>query len=242
MSFYNLGRRPILTGGLTMHPSATTGRIDLSRSTPLPANTDGGVIKAGTSSARVTSSTPSMKFLSFYWDNTATSGSAQGLYNRLYVSGAGADGDALRAFATVNDVTAATVRGAHISLSHASSGKVTGLGCALETTLHISALGSQSGTLYSIKAAIHSDAATSDPAGAALAYFGAINQGDATGGADVDDDVALIHIDGHTIGNGNLIEAVGTAYALSEFTHSIRIKIGSTLYYIPISNLAGSAT
>jgi len=63
-----------------------------------------------------------------------------------------------------------------------------------------------------------------------------------TGGADVDDDVALIRIEGHTIGTGNLIEAVLTEYALSEFTHSLRIKIENVAYYIPIGTTAGNDT
>lgn len=50
------------------------GRLDLSSVTIAAANTDGGVIKAGTSSARVTEDTAGMKFASFYWDCGATSG------------------------------------------------------------------------------------------------------------------------------------------------------------------------
>jgi hypothetical protein len=205
---------------------------------------DALVLANNTTSARaLVNDTANHKFVSRYYDNGATSGDATGDYLRLYISGAGGGGDALRSFATVSDVAAATVRGAHISLSMGTSGTVTGLGAAIEATLHIPSTAGQTGTLYALKAAINSDAATSDPAGATtLAYFAAVNQGDATGGADVDDDAALIHIDGHTIGNGNLVEAVGTAYALAELTHSIRIKIGSTAYYIPISNLAASAT
>ena len=195
----------------------------------------------GTSTTRVVSGDASAKFISFYTEGNGDS--QYGAYFRHYVSTAAISNDCLRAFATVNNVAAATVRGAHISLSMGASGTVTGLGAALECTLHIPTTAGQTGTIYAVKAAINSDGAASDPAGATtLAYFAAVNQGDATGGADVDDDAALIHIDGHTIGNGNLIEAVGTAYALSEFTHSIRIKVGGTAYYIPISNLAGSAT
>lgn len=198
-------------------------------------------VRMGQTSDRITSSAASeSKFRGIYEFNHD---GGYGWYTRSYVSTAALSADAFRAYGTVENVAAATVRGAHISLSMGTSGTVTGLGCALEATLHIPSTAGQTGTIYAIKAAINSDAATSDPAGATtLAYFAAVNQGDATGGADVDDDAALFHIDGHTIGNGNLVEAVGTAYALSEFTHSIRIKFGSTLYYIPISNLAASAT
>lgn len=166
-----------------------------------------------------------------------------GVYTRSYVRTAAISGDAARIYGTVHNVAAATARGLHASLSFSDTGTVTGLGAAIEATLHIPNQATQSGSLYAVKAAINSDGATSDPAGATvLAYLGAVNQGNATGAADVDDDAVLVHIDGHTIGNGNLVEAVGTAYALAEFTHSIRINIGGTLYYIPVSNLAASAT
>ena len=231
------------TGSVLGLYSAGQIRADVGNAT---LTTEGGASSAlllgmGNSTTRAVTGTASAKFLSFY-----TEGNADGIYGayfRHYVSTAAVGNDCLRAFGTVNNVAASTVRGAHVSLSFGTSGTVSGLGAALEATLHIPNSATQAGTLYAVKAAINSDGSTSDPAGATvLAYLGAVNQGDATGGADVDDDVALIHIDGHTIGNGNLVEAVGTAYALSEFTHSIRIKVGSTLYYIPISNLAGSAT
>lgn len=164
-------------------------------------------------------------------------------YERAYIDTAAISSDNKRLFATVNNVIAGTVRGLHCSLSFGTSGTITGLGVAAEFTLHIPSTAGQTGTLAPIKLAINSDASTSDPAGAtSLSYIRIDNQGDATGGADVDDDVNLIDLSGHTVGNGNLVSAVGTAYALAEFTHSIRIKIGDTLYYIPISNLAASAT
>lgn len=208
-------------------------------------NTDGAVIKIGSSSTPA--STPvatnadnqSMVRMIFGLDHDG----GYGFYTRSYVRTAAISADAGRIYGTVHNVAAATARGLHASLSFSDTGTVTGLGAAIEATLHIPNQAAQSGTLYAVKAAINSDGSTSDTAGATtVAYIGAVNQGDATGGADVDDDAVLVHIDGHTIANGNLVEAVGTAYALSEFTHSLRIKFGSTLYYIPLSNLAGSAT
>lgn len=225
------------TDGATVRLTATNGSLVTSVKGTV-AQTLGG-----TSASPVVVDTASHKFNSMYFDSGATSGEAVGIYDRLYLTGAGGEGIALRAFTSVTDVAATNARGAHVSLSFGTSGTITGLGAALEATLHIPSGGGAAGTLYAVKAAINSDGAASDPAGATtLAYYSAVNQGDATGGADVDDDAALLHIDGHTIGNGNMISAVGTAYALSEFTHSIRINIGGTLYYLPVSNLAASAT
>jgi hypothetical protein len=195
----------------------------------------------GNSTTRTKSGTANAKFISYYTEGNANG--IYGFYYRHYVSTAATSQDAARFYATVNDVAAATVRGIHVSLSQGTTGSVTGLGAAIEATLHINTSGSAAGTLYGVKSAINSEGAASDPAGVTtLAYFAAVNQGDTTGGADVDDDAVLLDITGHTIANGNLIEAVGTAYALAELTHSIRIKAGGTLYYIPISTTAASAT
>lgn len=207
--------------------------------------TDGFIFKAGTSSGRI-ASTAAGKFQSWYVESTASSGSIEGLYYRTYASTAGTSTvQAARFFTTVNGVGISNARGAHISLNFGSSGgKVTGEGSAMKATLHIPADGfaASAGTLAGVVSEIWSDSATSDPDNANISYFRAVNGGNATGGADVDDDVALVRIEGHTIGTGNMIEAVQTAYALAEFTHSLRINIGGDAYYIPIGTTAGNDT
>src|SRR3990167_1620220 len=67
---------------------AGVARLDLSGATVLAANTDGGVIKVGTSGAPVTEDTADMKFVSLYFDNGAASGDNRGIYNRLQLTGA----------------------------------------------------------------------------------------------------------------------------------------------------------
>ena len=192
-------------------------------------NTDGGIMKMGDSSTRIVRDTANYKFLSFYFDNGATSGDTRGMYLRTYITGVGGGGESARIFTTVENVIGATARGAHISLDFGATGTVTGLGTALECTLHIPNQGTQSGTLAAIKLAINSDGSTSDPSGATLSYLRIDNQGDATGGIDVDDDVYLFDIQGHTIGANNLVEVAAdeTGYA-----HGIRIRVGSTEMYL----------
>jgi hypothetical protein len=210
------------------------GALDFSSVDVAAANTDGGVMKAGTSSAPVTEDTANLKFISFYWKNGATSGDAQGLYNRLYVSGAGGGGDALRSFCTVSDVAAATVRGAHISLSFATSGSCTGLGTCLETTLHIPSGGGLAGTVSSIKAAVHSDDTGSDPVGSFLSVFNVVSQGNATGMADVDTDCHLFDIDGFTAASGTTNMVSSTSLAeLPGSSIGLRIHFDGNTYYIP---------
>lgn len=188
------------------------------------------VMGLGNSTNRAVTSTTGAKFVSIYTENSYAGDAGYNTYLRHYISGVAGDGITLRSFATVNNVAAANARGAHISLNFADSGTVSGLGVALECTLHIPNTGTQAGTLAPLKVAINSDGSTSDTAGAtSVSYIRVDNQGDTTGGADVDDDVCLFDINGHTIGSGNLIEASTTE---ANYSHSIRIRINGTLYYL----------
>jgi hypothetical protein len=220
-----------LTGAFT-----PTGRVDLSSVNPDASHTDGGVIKAGTSGAPVTEDTANFKFVSMYFDCGATSGDAQGLYNRLYITGAGGGGDALRAFGTVLDVAGATARGAHISLSYGASGTTTGMGAALETTLHMPSGGGMAGTNYSIKAAINADAAGSDPAGATtIAFMGFVAQGTQAGIDDLEDDAVLFDFQGFTADADATHLYSSTSLAeLPTGTIGFRCKVGSALFYLPL--------
>ena len=196
-------------------------RLDLSGMTPKTTVTDGAVLKIGSSSARVESSAANQSMIRTAFEFNHDGG--YGLYTRSYIATAAVGADALRAFATVEDVAASTVRGAHISLSMGESGKVSGLGCALECTLHIPATAGQTGSIAALKLAINSDAATSDPVGATnLSYVRFDNQGNATGGADVDDDAYLFSIFGHTEGSGNMIVASATE---ANYAHAARCFI-----------------
>ena len=181
----------------------------------------------GISATPVVTSSGSVNFLGYWVSTSSTSGDVRGIYMRLFFTGAGGTGEAARLYATVTDVAASTVRGAHISLSFAASGTVTGLGAALETTLHLNSGGTAGGTLASLNCAINSDGSSSDPAGSALSYIRFSNQGSATD--DVDDDAYLFDIQGGTIGTGNLVEVAAdeTGYA-----HGIRIRVGSTEMYL----------
>lgn len=207
------------------------GRLDLSDVLVSSSNTDGGIFKAGTSTLKVASATASMKFESAYYNATAVTGEAIATYKRLYVAGAGAEGICGRFYTSVQDVAAANARGAHISLSFGASGTVTGIGTALETTLHIPNTAAQTGTLSSIKAAINSDGATSDPAGARLSVFNVVNQGNATGMADVDTDCALFDFQGFAVTTGLMIyDSTGSAPANTNGSIKIRLPSGASAY------------
>jgi len=192
----------------------------------------GLLLGSGTSSVKETTAQAGKNFLSFYLENTATSGDNRGQYLRLYLGGAGGGGEALRAFTTVNNVAAGTAHGAHISLSFGTSGTVTGQGIAGRNTLHLPTTALTSNvTMSALQAEIYSDGSTSDPGGSTiLSFIRVVNAGHASGMADVDDDANVMELQGFTSGAGNafFISAPQTLAA------SLRVRVGSTLYYIPL--------
>jgi len=195
-------------------------------------NASAGYAAVSTALKRLTS-TVAGNFLSIYANQTAT-GDTRAIYARLYAKIAAASGDAVRAYGTVENVAADTYRGLHASLSFADTGTVTGLGVAAEATLHINGSGSAAGTIAPLKVAINSDAAASDPAGAVLSYVQVVNQGNATGAADVDTDAAVISFTGLTGASGvtNTISTTSLA-ELPAGSIGFRITYGGATYYVP---------
>ena len=211
------------------------GRINLSDVNIVAAHTDGGLIKAGTASARVIEDTANMRFVNFNFDNGATSGDNRGIYNRLYLTGAGGGGESLRTFTSIEDVACGTAHGAHISLGFEASGSITGLGVASRNTLHIpNAVMPAGGTYAATQPEIYSDGATSAPAAVTeLSFIRCINDGNATGIANVDDKAFLLSLIGGSVGAGNVM-AAKTAAAV---THTLRMKApNGTTYYIMVSD------
>lgn len=196
------------------------------------------ILGVGSSSNRVKSADANVKFFEFRVESSATSGDNRAIYNRLYITGAGNGGESLRSFTTVEDVAASTAHGAHISLNFGDSGTVTGQGIASRNTLHIPNIALTSNvTMSAVQAEIYSDGATSDPGGSTiLSYFRAVNAGNATGGADVDDDAVLFDIQGHTIGTGNMVAESTTE---ANYSHSIKVRIDSTEYYLMLASAEG---
>lgn len=195
-------------------------------------------IVLGTSSARVVESVADTKFFQMYIENAATSGDNRAFYLRLYLSGAGGGGEALRVFTTVNNVAAGTAHGAHISLNFGSTGTVTGMGIAVRGTLHLpNAALTSNVTMSALQAEIYSDGANSDPGGSTiLSFIRIVNDGHANGKADVDDDAVLLDIQGLTAGAAHVFTTGLTAATVNAATTcSLKIRIGTTTYYIPVA-------
>ena len=172
------------------------------------------------------------KFMDWQVHSEAASGDARAQYLRLYLDTAGGGGEALRVFTTIQDVAAASAHGAHISLSLGTSGTVTGQGIAGRNTLHMPATALASNvTMAALQAEIWSDGSASDPGGSTiLSFLRIVNAGHANGIADVDDDAAILDLQGFTSGAGNVFKT-GAPTTLGA---SFRVRVGSTLYYVPL--------
>jgi len=198
-------------------------------------STNGLIMGRGNSTTRHVTNQANARFFDFNLENAATGGDNRGMYLRLFHTGAGGGGEALRVFTSVN-ANAGTAHGAHISLNFldtAGGSETSGLGVAGRFTLHIPNVASwaPTGTYSVVQAEIYSDGSSSDPAGMTeLSFFRVANSGDATGAADIDTDAYLMSLQGFTGGSGSMFYAdvPGTLAA------SLRIKVGSTDYFIPL--------
>ena len=205
-------------------------------------------IRMGTSYATaLTTATAGVKWLSLYTNSSATSGDCRGIYNRLYITGAGGGGESLRSFTDVYGVAAANANGGHITLQMGNAdnaGSVTGLGNAIRGTLTLPNVAMAAfGTYSGIMSEIYSAGASSD-AGAVtlLSFIKVVNSGDTTGMATVDDDAVAMSFTGCTSGSGNMIYTHAVTTAGSP-TGSIKIHIDGVgdkyLYYWDTEGTSG---
>lgn len=183
----------------------------------------------GTTSARTQMGTSANKnALGLFFESKATSGDSRGINLRLYFSGAGVSGEALRAYGIVNGVTAATggtVNGAHISLGvTGAAGAVSGAGNALRATLSFGSGVNAGGTCSAIQV-----------------------DSDFDNGCTLDSNIAAIRLtNSNTKLWPNLLQipaasngTIFAAHTTQIMTHSIRIRDASnTAYYVMVTNAA----
>lgn len=156
------------------------------------------------------------KAFTIYLNNSATSGDNRAMYVRQYLSGAGGGGEAARIFSTVNDVAAGTVHGAHISLSFASTGSVTGQGIASRNTLHIPNAAMSGGTVSALQAEIYADGASSDISGTTNhSVFRVVLGGNATGAATVSTFMDMVSVP--AAGDGAFLNTNATVLAAAAY-------------------------
>jgi len=110
-----------------------TNRLDMSSIDVSASNTDGGVIRMGTSGSPITEDTAGMNFVMGYFDSGATSGWPAALYLHLAATGTTAF-TALQGDMTVS-ATATTVTGIESFMAFTSPGKVSGAARACQGTI-----------------------------------------------------------------------------------------------------------
>ncbi len=186
------------------------------------------LLGAGSSSSQISTASADKNFLGFWVSSSAASGTARGMYLRLYLTG-GSGGEAVRAFTTVsNNAPADTVNGAHISLNFgASAGNITGLGTAVRATLHVPNR-SLGGTAAAVQAELYTDGASS-ALGGLTSFLRLVADGD--GKAAIDTSGYLFELAGLTPATGKLCY-VHTGTAPANTNGSLRVRIGGTAYYI----------
>lgn len=192
----------------------------------------------GTSTTTAKTGTADKKFISFYTENSATSGDNRAIYNRFYLSGAGGGGESLRSSTEISGVAVGTAHGAHLSLGMGESttgGAVTGLGVAVRATLGLPDVAMASGGTYAaIMPEIYSFGASSDAAAVTeLSFIRCVNGGNSSGRADVDDDAYLLVYDGGSNATGNVFEAAVTE---ANYAYCGRCKINGTVMYMMFSS------
>jgi hypothetical protein len=150
---------------------------------------------------------------------SAASGDTRLSYNKLTFAGAGA-GETLRVFSVVTAAQGAgqTTNGSHVSLSVNTGGSITGAANALRATLGLAAGVSSGGTVAAIQADSDVGAGGTLPATAAWIRF--TNSGAGTGLSNL----------------FNLPAAMVPVKSAAAVTHTIKIIVDGTPYYLMVSN------
>lgn len=196
------------------------------------SNIDGNFLRAGVTGTKLIGDTASTVFDCRFLDAGATSGTAQGLAQNLFLTGAAGSGDGLDIFTEASDVALTNMVGIRSELNFLATGSVTGEGFGIESIVHINNSGGADGDLACFNADIDSDGATSDPTGSdALSFYRFEISGDTTGDDDVNTDAVAFNFQGATLGSGSMLyESAGAVPGNSE--GSIKFKVGSNLRYL----------
>ena len=155
-----------------------------------------------------------------YGTTSATTGDTRLVYDKLTFTSTGS-GETLRAYSVVTGAaaaTAGTINGAHISMSVSTGGTISGAGNALRATLG-SSVASPGGTLAVIQA--DTDFASGVTLPASASFIRVTDSGAGTG--------KITNL-------FNLPSALVPAKTAAAVTHTIKIMVGSTPYYLMVSN------
>jgi hypothetical protein len=173
----------------------------------------------GGTSADPIAVTTAQNISSFYGTTSATTGDTRLNYSRLTFTSTGS-GETFRAFSVVTGAggaTGGTINGAHISMSVTGSGTISGAGNALRATLGLGASTNAGGTLSAFQ--VDSDISSTATVPTTASFIRVTNSNTGT--------IANLF---------NLPSALVVARTASASSHTIRIMVGSTPYYLMVSN------
>lgn len=204
------------------------GKLTATNLVTLKTATNALLLGSGKSGANSELGATAGNGVELYLNATHTTGDMRGEYLRLYFSGAGGSGEALRAFGTINGVSVATggtVNGAHVSLSATGAGAaVSGAANALRATFGAGASTNVGGTCATIQVDTDFDNACTVPANFAFLRFTNSNTKVASN---------LMRIP--NVSNGTIF----AAHTTQTMTHSIKIiSEDGTAYYVMCTNAA----
>jgi len=173
---------------------------------------------SGTAASPITVTT-AQNIDSAFATTTAASGDTRLAYARLTFAGAGA-GETTRVFSVVTAAQGAgqTTNGSHVSLSVNTGGTISGAANALRATLGLAASVTPGGTIAAIQADSDVGAGATLPATAAWIRF--TNSGAGTGLSNL----------------FNLPAAMVPVKSAAAVTHTIKIIVDGTPYYLMVSN------
>lgn len=198
-------------------------------------------LEMGTSSRKIVNNNANINFAEFRCQSGATSGDNRGIYNRLYMTGAGGGGESLRSYTDVVGVACGTCHGAHISLGFTKTtvaGSITGLGAALRATLGIPDAAMPSGGTYAaIMPEIYASGANSSVTDVTqLSFIRCIVDGNTTGKANVDDKAYLLVVEGVEEGAGNMFQASNT---VANYVTAARCLVNGVVKWLMFASAAG---
>jgi hypothetical protein len=185
-----------------------------------------------------TSSTPlavtsAINLKQSYTRVTVTTGTARGIYERVYLAG-GVGGEAVRAFATVeNAAPTDTCNGIHASLNFgASAGNITGLGTAGRFTTHVNAR-SITGTVCAVQAELYGEA--SGDVGGTMSLIRAIVDGsDSTAKQNIETKAVFASIVCTARSGGMVPDSF--AGNTTNMSAALKIKLNGNTWYIPLQS------
>lgn len=207
----------------------------------IPSDGVGAVSKAVALSSTGTYTGPTASTTKLTWSVTSTSTDAgtsvEPLVHATTMTGVGGVGGRAKFSLNTNVALGGWSNALKGQVTYGATGKTTGLGSAVVAEMTLSA-GTVDGTYAPVEIELNMGTAGATGTATSLIYASVNDAAKTT----FDTSGYLMNLTGVTAGASKMFSTVGTACALADFTHGLRIKIGSTDYMIPLITAAEFAS